>query len=482
MFWRGVLGYLPVNLVQAFAGFGAIVVFTRLLSPADYGAYALALSVTSLVHTCLFTWVEAAVARFYAAENDDAGKAALFGTVYRTFGLMLIALPVAAGVILAVFPMSSGLKIAIAAGLASAAARSLLKLTQERHRAAGEVKAYAVIDMLQTGGGFLLGAAFALLGWGASAPLAGAGIACAVLLVWALPAEIGRARAGQFDRARLGAYAAYGLPLSMSLVMGLALQTTDRFVLAAFLDTEAVGAYHAGYSLSNRTLDVMFLWLGMAGQPACIAALERGGREALVRTAKDQASLMLLIALPAAAGVALVAAPLAQLMVGDGLAEAAGRVTPWIAASALFAGLTTHYLNTAFTLARRTKLLFLVIALPAAANLVLALALIPRFGLDGAVWATTASFAFGALVSYGLARGDVALPIPWNALLRCGLATAVMAVAVSRTPAVGGVLELILKATVGAVVYALAAFALDAAGVRGQALRLIRRQPMGLAT
>ena len=97
MFWRGVLGYLPVNLVQAIAGFGAIVVFTRLLSPADYGAYALALSVTSLVHTCLFTWVEAALARFYAAEQDEAGKAALFGTVYRTFGLMAAALPLAAG-------------------------------------------------------------------------------------------------------------------------------------------------------------------------------------------------------------------------------------------------------------------------------------------------------------------------------------------------------------------------------------------------
>ena len=42
MFWRGVLGYLPVNIVQAVAGFGAIVLFTRLLSPTDYGGYALA--------------------------------------------------------------------------------------------------------------------------------------------------------------------------------------------------------------------------------------------------------------------------------------------------------------------------------------------------------------------------------------------------------------------------------------------------------
>jgi len=202
----------------------------------------------------------------------------------------------------------------------------------------------------------------------------------------------------------------------------------------------------------------------------------------LRRTANDQASLMLLVALPAAAGVALVAQPLAQLMVGPGLATAAGHVTPWIAASAFFAGMTTHYLNTAFTLARRTRRLFVVIALPAVANLVLTLVLIPRFGLNGAMWATTASFAFGAAVSYVLGRGDMALPIPWPALFKCALATIVMAAAVWQVPDLGGIVELSLKAAVGAVVYALVAFALDAGGVRGQTLRLLRTRRLEPAT
>ena len=44
MFWRGVLGYLPVNIVQGVVGMLSIVVFTRVLSPQDYGVYALAFS------------------------------------------------------------------------------------------------------------------------------------------------------------------------------------------------------------------------------------------------------------------------------------------------------------------------------------------------------------------------------------------------------------------------------------------------------
>ena len=157
MFWRGVLAYLPVNLVQAAAGFGAIIIFTRLLSPADYGAYALALSVVSLIYTCLFTWVEAGLARFYAAEHEPEGRANLFASVYAAFGVMALVLPVVAGLILTFAPLSPSLKLAVAAGLASVIVRSLLKMAQERRRAAGEVKGYAAIDMLQTGGGFLLG-------------------------------------------------------------------------------------------------------------------------------------------------------------------------------------------------------------------------------------------------------------------------------------------------------------------------------------
>ena len=37
MFWRGVWGYLPANIIQGLVGFGAIVVFARLLSAEDFG-------------------------------------------------------------------------------------------------------------------------------------------------------------------------------------------------------------------------------------------------------------------------------------------------------------------------------------------------------------------------------------------------------------------------------------------------------------
>jgi O-antigen/teichoic acid export membrane protein len=309
---------------------------------------------------------------------------------------------------------------------------------------------------------------------------AGLGAAAAVVLAFLLPAELKRGAGGGFETQRVKTYAAYGLPVALSLIFALALATTDRFLLAAYLGDATVGVYQAGYSLANRTLDVMFIWLGAAGGPALIVALERDGGAALAKAAREQAGLMLALALPASLGLALVARPLTQVMIGPALAAGAAQVTPWIAASALFAGLTTYYTHQAFTLGRRTGLLLLAMAIPATANIALNLLLIPRLGLTGALVATTASYALGLAASIGLGRLAQPLPLPWGPLARAALAAAAMGAVVAQLPSLGGLAELALKAGVGVLVYGLAAYGLDVAEIRtrGKRAALILRTRM----
>jgi len=473
MFWRGVIGYLPVNVVQGVVGLLTIVTFTRLLTPEQYGHYALGFSLMVLVQTALLTWTEAAMARFWAGEAGKGAGAAHMATLYRAWLLLLPALPLAALVLL-FWPMAHDLKIVAAVGLASIAPRSLANLVQQRQRAAGEVRKAALTDIAQTAGGFALGAALAFAGLGGAAPLLGAAAASVLCLAVLLPSELKRAAGGRFEPERARTYAAYGGPVALSLILALVLATTDRFLIAAFLDEASVGVYHAGYSLANRSLDVLFIWLGAAGAPALIMALERGGHPALAIAAREQASLMVLVTLPAAVGLGLTAGPLAHLMVGPALREGAAGVTPWIAASGFLGGLTTYYFSQAFTLSRRTSRLLVAMAVPAAANLVLNVLLIPRLGLTGAVISTLASYGLGLGASIALGRGPMALPIPWRALAKAGLGAAAMTAVVLRLPAPGGVAELALKAGVGAAVYAMVVCLLDAGGLRSRAGDLLR--------
>ena len=475
MFWRGVWGYLPANIVQGVVGFLSIILFTRLLSPEDFGRYALAFSVMSLSHVAVFTWLEAAMARFWAAQKPGAATQGHFASLYRTAFVLCGVFILVGGLAIWILPVDPLFKIALAAGLGGAPARCLVKLGQERYRAAGEVARAAGLDIGVAIGGLVIGVAFALGGWGGAAPLLGIGLAPMAALPFVLPGELKQARGGGFESARVRSYALYGYPIAASLALTVVLSSTDRFLLAAFLDEGAVGAYHASYSIANRTLDVLFLWLGSAGQPALVMALERGGLDRLKIAAREQLSTFLLIGLPAAAGVALVARPLAEVLIGEELRTAAAGVTPWIALSALLYGLTAYYFGQAFTLGKKTKRLLIAMAIPAGLNVVLNLILVPRFGLIGAAWATAASFALGLLATWLIGRRVLALPVPWDSLVRCGVATGAMAAVVVRLPALGGFGELALDATVGAVVYAIVALVLNAAGVRDVAGRLLRQ-------
>ena len=482
MFRRGLIGYLPANITQGLVGLLTIVVFTRILTPEQYGGYALALSVMTLAHTTLFTWIEAALARFQARSVERGEVATHLATLMRGFFVLSVIFPLFAAVAVWLAPISPPLKIAVAVGLASIIFRSLIRIVQERRRADGEVMAASALDMAQTAGGFAIGVLAITLGAGAAGPLIGMGAISVICLLFTLRKELSLARGGLVETARLHDYASYGLPVAFSLILSLVIATTDRFLLAAFLDERAVGVYHAGYTLANRTLDVMFVWLGMAGGPAMVAALERGGRAALTETAREQSSFMILLTLPSAVGVALVAAPLAQVMVGGALSEGAAHVTPWVAFGAFFSGMTTHYFHQAFTLGRRTHLLFAAMIIPAAANLVLNLVLIPRYGIAGAMWSTAASYALGAGMSWLLGRRAMPLPVPLDVIWRAVLGCAAMAAVVIRIPAFGGLLELALKASAGGLVYAVVVLALDAGGLRSRGMGLLQGLRARVAT
>lgn len=248
--------------------------------------------------------------------------------------------------------------------------------------------------------------------------------------------------------------------------MALILASTDRFMLAWLMNEAAVGAYHASYSIANRTLDIIFLWLGTAGAPALVMALEKGGARALKLAAEDQARILMLVTVPAAVGVALVARPLAEVVIGPELRTASAMVTPWIAASAFLSGWLYYYFNQAFTLSKRTLLLLMTMIIPAIANIALNIILIPKLGLMGAAISTVLGYFIGVLASVIMARRIMPMPLPWKDVMLCSLCAATMAIAVLCLPQIGGFAELMLDAVVGALVYGVLAYGTNAGGVR----------------
>ena len=439
--------------MQTILGFASIVLFTRLLSPESYGQYALALSITGIVQCVFLTWVEAAMERFHIAEHDRGDVSAHYATLQRAWGAVALVIGVVTVLALVVLPLTAQWKMVAGVAMASMMVRSALKVVQFRRAAEGRVGEYVITDMASGIGGFLVGIGLTALHMGAAAPLAGLGLAAGVCLMMAAGGEWRRARGGQFEKARALSYLRYGFPLSMSLVLSLVLASTDRFVIAAYLDEARVGMYFAAFGLAYRPLDILFAWLGSSAFPAVLAAYERTGEAGMQGPARTQVSLMALFAIPAVAGLAAVAAPLSSLMVPAAMEAGVAALMPWMALSALFAGLNGHYLEQAFTLSRRSPLLLASMAIPALINVGLNLLLVPRFGILGAAWATCASLGLGCVATWAMGRRLARLPMPADVLARCVLAAGAMMAVLRFVPSWGGAAELAVKVALGGVVY-----------------------------
>ena len=479
MFFKGLWGYLPANILQGIVGFATLMVFTRILSPEDYGRYALTFGICSLAQTTVFVWLQASMARFFIVEgHQDPEAPRLYGTVYRLFVIVAVifALVCALGLWLwPAGPHGNPLKMAMGLGLGCVIFRSLITLVQEQRRAEGRVGQASMIDMIQTGGGFALGVLCAISGLGGASPVVGAGLIALLCLPFFAREDWGRAARGSFDLERAKAYAVYGFPVSASLILTLALYTVDRFLIAHYLSDADAGAYHAGFSLASRILDVLFIWFGAAGAPAMVHALETGGEKALRLSARQQLKTMAFVLFPAVGGLIMVAPSFGTLMIGPALRAQALSVTPLISLGALFSGLNTYYFLQAFTLARKTRLLVVAMAIPAISNIALNVLLIPRMGLVGAALASCLSFGLGLAGSWLLGQRTLALPVPSFDLLKTAFCVAVMMGVIALLPSWGGVVELIVKGTTGVIVYGLLAYALNLNQIRGPADKIYQR-------
>jgi O-antigen/teichoic acid export membrane protein len=468
MLGRYLLGYLPVQVAQALVGFGSVAVFTRIMPAEDYGRYALALAALSLTHILVFTWLEAAVARFHVRAQRRGRVRDHLATAYGVYFLLALTVGTMMVALIQLVPIEPRLKTALTFAAVSLLLRALMQIGMETHRASGDVRRFSALEAGFLMLGFMIGVGIILTtDLGAAGVFAGAAIAAGVMLVFDLPVMISRLRGGRRQPVRVAAYARYGLPVTASLIFEHLLSVGDRFLIAGFLGQGAVGMYAAGYGLADRLLDIIFIWFGAAVWPLTVKAFEQDGPAAAQAVAGRAAALMGLLCFPAAAGLALVAEPLTTVLVGEAVRDQAATIMPWIALSGLMNGMMTYYFHEAFTLKRRTGVMAAIMCGSALLNLGLNLVLIPALGLVGAALATVAVYAFALVICAVMGRRHFALPLPWTDWIKAGSATAVMAAAVFAIPDLPFAWQtLIVQATVGAAVYGISAYLLDIAGCR----------------
>jgi O-antigen/teichoic acid export membrane protein len=470
--------YLFARGLPGLLSFAALMLYTRLLTAADFGRYAVVLAGMGLVHVLVFQWLQLVLARFLPADRD--APHAVLQPILALF-LLLAGLVSGVGFVLALLwpdPVWQ-LLIALAVPLTVAQAWLQIDLTLASTQFAPARYGYLL------GGksllALLVGGWLAWLGLGSQAPLIG--LLVGTVLAWLL-FGLGAWRG---VRPRwptppvLREYRAYGLPLVITFALDWVITSSDRLLIARLLNEAATGVYAAGYDLAQQSLGLALVVVNTAAYPLVIRQLEQNGEKAASAQLGHNGELIVTLALAGAAGLIALAPVIVEIVIGKAFRVDAIAVVPWIAAAAAVAGIKAFHLDIAFHLARQSRWQVYIGIVAAIANVALNLLLIPRYGILGAAWATLAAFTLAALVSSWLGRRVFPMPA-FLPLLGRGLLVAALAYLgawlVMQT-ALGTLATLVLGIAAGGALAMVGALLLDVAGIKKNMLARTRALFLG---
>lgn len=441
---RQVTGSLALAVGEAAArlvAFGTTIYLARTLGPEIYGVAAVAAGVMLYLSQIADSGVELA-GMTDAAAGPARVTAILSGLVkyrLRVAAVLMLAL-VPAGAFL--LPQPDGRVLALYVFGLPAIALSVrwvyLGLQQPRavaiSRITGDLVTAAVTLALVHGPRDVLGAPVAVVV---------GGLAAAVMLVRGLPG-LGVTFRPVEDPAPVAALLHRGRRLVLFTLLGLVLYNIDLLMLRVLGGEEAAGHYAAAYVLISFCANLMIAYShtvlpALAGDAAPSAAAATTYRTALVTA--------FAVTMPVAGGGALVAPLVIALLFGAAYAPGAAALQVLVLAVPI--GALREVAVAALIARHREHALLRVNIVATVVNVTLNLALIPRYGLLGAAWATVASEVVRLGVALVAARQAVPGVTPLGALLKVVLAGAGMAAAVAGLGLRGSLLAVL----VGGVVY-----------------------------
>jgi O-antigen/teichoic acid export membrane protein len=430
-------------------------VFTRYLTPAEFGLIAMLLTIEAVTKV-LFRWgVDTAFIRLYYDCPDPAARRRLASTLF----FFLLALN---GVLLAVAVLSAGWLSErifgttgywplVALTIANTFVANFYFLPYQVLRIEQKPRQFIALTFVRSTG--TIAARLLLVIW---AGMGVVGIVVADVLVtalftvlltrWFVPL-IRPVFSRDVIREALG----FGLPRVPHSVAHQVIGFADRYFLNAFGTLRDVGLYSIGASF-GLALKLFLSAFEAAWTPFFLGLMREPDAKRIYGTVSTYVLALLVLLV---AGLGAVAPGVVRVFTTEEF-HAAAAVTPWIALGVMFQGI---YLvgSIGLVITKRTKFYPLATGLAAGVSLLANALLIPRFGIMGAAWANVLSYAVLALVTCAFSWYVFPIRYEWGRLARIAIAGAAgygAAVHIA-SPALGPVAWILLAGASTVAVYGL---------------------------
>ncbi|HKS27276.1 MAG TPA: flippase [Pyrinomonadaceae bacterium] len=390
------------DAVTRIAGLILLPIYTRILTPADYGRLALLVLVSTIISLILEFGMRSAFFRFYFQHEEVEVRRRLTGTalIFLLGAALIILAPLFLSISYlslplfkdaALLPLIQIVLIGTFFDLGSIIPFSIFRAEQRATQ-------YAALSLMRFFINTILNiVAVVVLRWGVEgiiyANLLTSILFFLICLVLTLPSIRWTIDFGLLKRLLV-----FGLPLVPAYLAGWALTFSDRFFLERYADLSQVGVYAIGYSIAS-VLNMVMGWFNTAWLPYCYSVAEQpGAKEFYARMLTYALTLFTLVAI----GLSLFSPEVLYLLATPSYYGAA-RVVPLVTLAYLFYE-ANYLIAFGLDLTGKTSYYGLIVGIAAVLNLLLNFSLIPPFGMMGAAWATALSYMSLMVLAYVIVR------------------------------------------------------------------------------
>ena len=405
--------YGLANVMERAVGFVMIPVYTRFLTPADYGILELIYLTTSVISIVVGLGIESAVSRFYFDYKDERSRGLVMSTAAIGYGSVAIA------VVLMLLPLSGFLAgevldssnnaLWFQIALITLCFNFVMPISMAFLRVRQQSTFLMVTQVLKTLLTLGLNIYFVVvLQTGVTGILLASLITAALFTVGMTAYTLSRTGLG-VDFKLLIQMAKFGLPLIPSNIAAFIVQASDRYFIKAYASLSLTGIYSLGYKFGTLvhqfvTAPFIQIWI-----PRRFEYFEKEDTEHIYARIF---TYFCIVSVMGGLIISLLSREIIMIM-ADRAYWSAYKVVPIVVLAYIAFSFHYHF-NIGILMKKATKYIAYINVANGALNLALNFLLISRFDMWGAAIATLICFIFKAYMTYYFSNRLHKIHIEWR--------------------------------------------------------------------
>jgi len=396
-------------------------ILTRVFSKEQYGIFSLIGVTITLLMTVSSLGVNRSLVRLYEKYKQKDQLSILLSTLFSVvclFGVVFLVAAVMAGLLLGSFwDVVRYAFIPLILALIWMVLQNLFMLLNTPFRMEGMIFLYNLAGIIRKYGGLIVAITLVLLFNSLAAFYMGMvfieGVIVSILLFFLIyKFRFYSSAQGIFSKKILRESISYGLPLALSSVPFIILNTGDRYIIAAFLGAEDVAVYSVSYNLCYYLKELLVSPLNLALVPLIFKFWEDGKKEEIRELLANIIRYFMMFAIPVCFLSVLISHDLITLLASEKYARSA-QVVPFVLIGVFLQALDFP-LSAGLHFAKKTTVILSIMIVAASVNIGLNLLLVPVYGIMGAAFATLISYVGYSLAFYLISRKYFAFKVHYS--------------------------------------------------------------------